>query len=82
MDLFDYEIIINEALANIMATIILFILALVFLDRKRVLAPWIYKFFGITFAKYFNKAKKLLVRPLLRILLAFIFLIFINYHLF
>ncbi|GAH35616.1 unnamed protein product, partial [marine sediment metagenome] len=46
MDLFDYKIIINEALANILAAIILFILTLVFLERKRLLAPWLYKFFG------------------------------------
>lgn len=80
MDLFDYRIIINEALANILAAIILFILTLVFLDRKRVLAPWLYKFFGVTFTKYLYLAIKLLVHPLLRILLAFIFLIFINYR--
>lgn len=80
MDLFDYKIIINEALADILAAIIIFILTLVFLDRKRVLAPWLYKFFGVTFTKYLYLAIKLLVHPLLRILLAFVFLIFINYR--
>ena len=75
--------IINGALANISAAVVLFILGLLFLDNKKVLAPWIYKYFS-RFGKIVVNCliflKKIIADPILRIILAGIFLIIINYN--
>jgi len=78
----DLKIIINGAIANILAVLVLGILSLVFLDKKRILAPWIYNYFGKfgqVFVKYVNLLIKLLIHPIFRVLLFLILLILINY---
>jgi len=82
MDNIDWKIITNGAMANILAFIVWGILGLVFLDKKSVLRPWIYKYFGKfgqTFVKCINFLIKLLTHPFFRILLSLILLILINY---
>jgi len=54
--------------ANVITAFLLFILSLVFLDRKMVLAPWVYRGF-IPLKGYIQKIILLLMSPWLRIFL-------------
>lgn len=74
--------ILNNALADILSAIILGILGLVFLDKKRVLAPWVYKYFSVfgkRVVKYINNLFKILVHPWFRAFLFLVLLGLINY---
>lgn len=79
----DPKIIMDNTLSDIFAAIVLFLLGLIFLDKKKVLNPWVYKYFSVfgkTFIKYLFILFKIIFHPLFRIALATIFLILINYR--
>lgn len=73
--------IISGTVSNVLAGIILALLALVVLDEKRVLKPWIYKFLqpivGQSIQLLLNFIK-LIVHPILRILWIGLFLLLLN----
>lgn len=64
--------------ANILSAPLLFILGLIFLDRERKLAPWIYRFFGERVATWLYDLVKVIVSPYSRLVLILAALIYIN----
>ncbi len=80
----DYETILNNGIAsslgNIVSAIILGIFGLLFLDEKRVLAPWIYKFFNKKVARAILFTLRLLYHPYFRVFIILGLLFFINYR--
>lgn len=74
----EWKEIFNQALANIISAIIIFILGLLVLDDKRVLRPWLYRIFGKRFSSYVNYLLLAIFHPLLRVMLVIVLLAFIN----
>lgn len=71
------ENIINGTISNVLATLVIFVLSLVFLDRKRIWAPWIYKNFskhGRVVINCLIFLVKILIDPVFRVILAGAFL--------
>lgn len=74
--------IVNGAIANISAAIVLFVLGLLFLDNNKILKPWMYKYlskFGKSFVNTLIFLIKIFADPIFRIVLAGVFLVLINY---
>lgn len=74
--------IVNGAIANISAALVLFVLGLLFLDNNKILKPWLYKY-GSKLSKglvdFFIFLIKIIADPIFRIILAGVFLVLINY---
>ncbi|TSC92693.1 MAG: hypothetical protein CEN89_530 [Candidatus Berkelbacteria bacterium Licking1014_7] len=75
-----WEIIVNQFIAQIIAAIALFILSLIFLDNKKVVAPWLYKYFNKNFSRYFYKFLLAIMHPYFRLIIVVFLIIIINYQ--
>jgi len=76
----NWELIINQTIAQIIAAIALFVLSLFFLDQKKVVAPWLYKYFNKNFSKIVNSIIRTISLPTTRIVIALILIIPINFY--
>ena len=76
----DWSLILNQTIAQIIAAIALFVLSLFFLDQKKVVAPWLYKYFNKNFSKIVNYIIRIISLPITRIIISLILLAPINLY--
>jgi len=83
IDKINFESILNGTLSGIISGFILFLLGIVFLDKKRILKPWIYK---VLDRRIYSKLReiisfliKFVVHPYLRLFLSLILILSLNY---